>query len=317
MNAPQLRPLGVGEIFDVAINVYRRHAATLLRVVLFVVVPANVLAVLIQASAQPETVTIDGQRFQTSDEDTWTYLAGAGSAALVTFLATTIASGACFKAIADAYLGEAPTWRNSLGFAARRFHSILWVTILFYVVASLGLVLLIVPGVYLWASFGVAVPVLLTEGIKGRRALGRSRRLVKGRWWPVFAVLLLGTILTGIVSSVLTALVGAISFVEADAYSLASIAAQILAGTVSNAITVPFTAAFVIVLYFDLRVRKEAFDLQLLARQIGVEPPGGMTPAPSVPLGPREPVGGSQPPYWPPPPGRKPTSPAAEDPRTE
>jgi hypothetical protein len=66
------------------------------------------------------------------------------------------------------------------------------------------------------------------------------------------------------------------------------------------------------VLYIDLRVRKEGFDLALLASRMGVEAPAGdalAIPAPPpierspyVP-GPRRPTGGKQPPYWPPPPG--------------
>jgi hypothetical protein len=61
------------------------------------------------------------------------------------------------------------------------------------------------------------------------------------------------------------------------------------------------------VLYFDLRVRKEAFDLQLLAERIGVEPrpEWERAPLPASPLAPAG-HGGAQPPYWPPPPGWKP-----------
>ena len=61
-------------------------------------------------------------------------------------------------------------------------------TILGGFISVLGLVLLIVPGVYLYVCFAVAMPVLLTEGLKGRHALGRSRRLVKGRFWRTFGV---------------------------------------------------------------------------------------------------------------------------------
>jgi hypothetical protein len=54
-------------------------------------------------------------------------------------------------------------------------------------------------------------------------------------------------------------------------------------------------------------VRKEAFDLQLLAQNIGVEPPPGWAPPTDVrPPTPGGTVGGEQPPFWPPPPGWKP-----------
>ena len=43
--------------------------------------------------------------------------------------------------------------------------------------------LCIVPGIYLFVAFAVALPVLMSEGERGRKALGRSRALVRGRWW--------------------------------------------------------------------------------------------------------------------------------------
>src|SRR5919206_479107 len=95
-----------------------------------------------------------------------------------------------------------PTWvssrRGALRFAFARLHSILWITFLGGIATVVGLVFCIIPGVYIWIAFAVAVPVLLTEGVKGTSALGRSRTLVSGRWWGTFGVVLLGTILAGL-----------------------------------------------------------------------------------------------------------------------
>jgi hypothetical protein len=57
-------------------------------------------------------------------------------------------------------------------------------------------------------------------------------------------------------------------------------------------------------------VRKEAFDLQLLAQQIGVDPDSVAVPAAPLRVGTWEDEldDGEQPPYWPPPPGWKPRS---------
>jgi hypothetical protein len=65
-------------------------------------------------------------------------------------------------------------------------------------------------------------------------------------------------------------------------------------------IATPAAAAFITVLYIDLRVRKEGFDLLLLARRLGVERAPGEAPPPFLP---ELPSPGSQPPFWPPPPG--------------
>jgi integral membrane sensor domain MASE1 len=148
----------------------------------------------------------------------------------------------------------------------------------------------------------VAVPVLLTEGVKGRKALERSRQLVRGHWWRTFGVVVLGTILAGVLSGAIGAVVIGVTSVS-DHRSLTAIVVSVVGNTAGRLITVPFSAAFVTVLYFDLRVRKEAFDLQLLAARIGVDPdPAAL----ALPVEPVADAGLDKPPFWPPPPGWKP-----------
>jgi hypothetical protein len=291
----------------------------LMTLVLVVVAPIEILSSLIQASTIPDT----GEPFVTEtdtgdiklDDDFWRFVAGFGVAGLLSFIAGTVATGACFKAVADGYLGKRGEWRPALRYAARRLHSIIWVTFLGGLLSFAGLILLIVPGVYLYISFAVAVPVLLTEGLKGRHALGRSRQLVRGRFWPTFGVVILGAILVGIVQGALGALAGGASLSEGPD-TFASFTAQTIATVIGSLIATPLTAAFITVLYFDLRVRKEAFDLQLLAQQVGVDPSTGDSPArfreEEVQLRPEDVADDDQPPYWPPPPGWKPRGKADE-----
>ena len=313
MSVTQLRPLGVGEILDVAITIYRRNFRTLLTLVFVVVAPFEILSSLIQASALPDdpflTETAPGR--VELDDDLWIGIAGFGAAAVLSFIGGLVATGACFKAIADGYLGERSKWRPALGYAARRLHSILWVTLLSTVIALVGFVFLIVPGIYLYVGFAVAVPVLLTEGLKGRKALGRSRRLVKGRWWGTFGVVFLGAILVGIAEGAIVGLPAIATTIDTADPTLGSFLVNTTATVLASVIATPLSAAFVTVLYFDLRVRKEAFDLQLLADQIGVEPGEGASPAARFhETGPRleDLDSDDQPPYWPPPPGWKPRS---------
>jgi hypothetical protein len=302
---PKLRPLGIGEILDVALKIVWRNAGTLARVVVFIVFPVQVVSAIVLASATPDNTNLSGNgsfNTTTSNSDVGAVLGAFFVILLLTLISSTLSSGACFRAIASAYLGEKTSWRESLRFALRRVHSLLWVTILGAIVAGFCLLLFVIPGVYLWVSFAVAVPVLLTEDLKGRKALGRSRRLVKGFWWRTFGVVVLGYILSGILSSAIGALVVGITSIESNSGSFAGIVVSVVAGTVSKLLTVPFVAAFVTVLYFDLRVRKEAFDLQLLASRIGVEPDPAALAAPVEPVD-----SGDKPPFWPPPPGWKPS----------
>ena len=338
----QLRPLALGEVLDVGIKIVARNAGTLFRVVVFVVLPVQLLSTLVQLSAAPSGwrpqgfpphFQPPGDQFYVSRSDVLAEVGSVLVTSLLSFLAGIVAAGACYRAITSAYLGEPTGWRESLGFALRRLHSILWVTVIGGIFVVLGLIACIVPGVYLWGAFAVAVPVLLTEDVRGTKALGRSRTLVQGFWWRSFGVVVLGAILAGFISGALEGLVLALTSVGSGSATAVWVIANTAAGTVGKMISTPFTAAFVTVLYFDLRVRKEAFDLQLLARRIGVDPgprrlalrAGSAAARPAAVLAAAAGMAAGarcslhrrrcrrfpgaqpeQPPFWPPPPGWKP-----------
>jgi hypothetical protein len=320
--APELRPLGIGEILDVGIKITTRHFSTLARAVLVVVVPVQLVASIIDLSVADGALSgASSDQFGTSEFGTtdqfetgeiWTLVAAVLVAAVLGLLAQTIATGACFKAVADAYLGRTPSWRRSTAEVLRRLHSILWISFLTYLLGGLALLACILPGIWLFIAWTVAVPAFLTEGVKGRRALGRSFRLVRGFWWRTFAIIVLGAILASIVSGALTAVLTGVALTSDS--DLTAVIANFVASVGAGVVTTPFIAAVTIVLYFDLRVRKEGFDLALLAARLGeggepaaagaLVPP--VLPAPPVVPRPVQRYEGQQPPFWPPPPGWKP-----------
>jgi hypothetical protein len=312
-STPQLRPLGIGEILDVGIKIYSRHWLTLFKIVVFVVLPAQILVNLIEVSALPRGLAVSGGGpFQplAAPEPTITHhelvtvLVGFSAALLISFLAGRLAQAGCFRAIADAYLGEEVGWRSSLRFALRRLPAVVLLTILSGFMVGLGSILCVVPGIYLYVAFSVAVPVLLVEGAGPSRALGRSRELVRGRWWGACGVAVVGYILVSIVSLALTGLVVGVAFANPARNTVTGFILNTLAATVGSMITTPAAAAFVTVLYIDLRVRKEGFDLLLLARRLGVERAPGQEPPSFIPE--PAPATGGPPPFWPPPPGWEP-----------
>lgn len=293
MDAAELRPLGVGEILDLGIKIYRRRLGTLLRAVAAVVVPVSVLSGIVGVSAASNNATSDGD-FNGGDA---AVLGAFVVTALIGVVASQLATAASFEVVSGDYLETSPTWQESLRVARRKLHSVIWVTLLGGFCVLLGLIAGIAPGVYLYTMFAVAIPVLLFEDLRGSKALRRSRSLVRGRGWATLAVLVVTSILTSIVrlplQGILLALVGqGNAVVDAMARSVANIATTLL--------VTPFSAAVVTVLYFDGRVRKEGFDLELMARRVGVEPPGRgeelLAPEPRS----------EEPPFWPPPPGWQP-----------
>ncbi len=203
-----LRPLGIGELLDASVRVCVTHRWTLLKIVLFVVVPVQVVSVVVTASTTPEGMS--GNPFDFSAEPTTTFegsevgtfVAGQVFVNLLAVLMFLLGSGACFRALTEAWLGNEPDWRESLRFALRRSLSLLGVGILYSLCVFVGLILCVAPGVYLGVAFALCFPIVLVERIGGIGALRRSQQLVRDRWWVTFAVLLVGYLLATIISGI-------------------------------------------------------------------------------------------------------------------
>ena len=281
---PGLRPLGLGEILDVGIKLYLRHWRPLMLCVVGLVLPAQVLTVLALLSVSPDVLdpTTSGAALEPGDEEA--VLVAYGITSLLQGLVYAIATAACFKAVSDAYVGAEPGARRSLAFAVKALPRLLLLGLLFIlgftvvfgglallgpVALAAGLMLLLVPLVWLLISWSLAVPALLFEGGSPWSALSRSFRLVKGRWWQIFGVLVVGVILVGFLAGILQAILQYVPAVLADGDQVVLAVAAIVAGTVGSVITTPFTAAVVTLLYFDQRVRREGFDLRQLAEGLG------------------------------------------------
>lgn len=221
-------------------------------------------------------------------------------------------TAACVKAVSDAYLGQPAVIKTSLRFAIRRVLPLVAMDILLFLGLVASFVALIVPGVWLYVSWSVASPVLLIDRVGPARALRRSFRLVRGRWWPTAGVLLVSLVMGGVIAGAFEALLAALALSSSHPSVLLATSVVSLAAAVSTIITKPFQAAVVTVLYYDLRVRREGFDLELLAEQLGLPaaiaqagPAGAASGGWDVaePLGPESVGQPGGPPFWPPPPG--------------
>jgi len=325
-----LRPLRLGEILDAGIKIYRQKFSTLLKAVAITAIPVGILQLLVQLSTLPDTATRTVAVTPTSSAHvTSTSAAGAGGTILlgiVTLLAGVLAQAACLKAVSDTYVGAETDWRTSLRFGFRRIGPLLWAQLLYalaFAAIMIGLiapvvvlgplvVILVIPGLlvlipWLYVSWALYVPALLVEDVRGSRSLRRSMWLVRGRWWPTFGTLLVAQLMISAVTSVLMMAFVVLAVAQAS-FAVLVVTATIVS-TIATLLTTPFQASLIAVIYFDLRVRKEGFDLQLLAERVGVTPSPVLAtvaampwaqPAPGVgswgPPGREQPWGGYAPP---------------------
>jgi predicted secreted protein len=278
---PDLRPLSVGEIVDVAIKIWRRHLPTLARIVFVVVAPFEILSALIAASVSTSDTfeTVDAAGNTTVDAGALAgWVAGMLTAQIISGLAFLIASAAVLRAVSVAYLGGTPQWRESLRAATGRLGPLIWLAFLMFAGLALAMFAFVIPFFWLGVAWSVAFPVLIAEGLRGTNALARSHRLVRGRWWPTFGALALAFLFQFFIGLILGLPLGFLT-ANWDGDSAATLAVSTVVSVASAVITTPFMSAVLVLVYFDLRVRKEGFDLQLLSQGVGV--PGSAPPAPA------------------------------------
>jgi hypothetical protein len=308
MSPPALRPLRVGEILDAGIKAYLSNLRTLIGLTAVVVVPFQALSALVllstvsASSEVPRGLAAIGTTHRAGHA---TSLGGSAILDLTGLIISVLTTAACVKAVSDIYLDQPADIRSSLRFAVRRLGSLVWLEVIMGVLLVLAFVALVIPGIWLYGAWSVAVPALLIEGCRGGGALRRSFRLVRGRWWQTAGVLLVAAVMTSVVSGAIEGVLVAISLSGGASVALTVIVVSLAAG-LSAVLTRPFQAAVTTVLYYDLRVRHEGYDVALLAEQLGIAP--AALPAAGLAAAGPEAVGQpGGPPFWPPPPGWTPT----------
>jgi hypothetical protein len=127
---------------------------------------------------------------------------------IVAFVVGNIISGTAIKYAADLLEKESASLQASFNFTILHLPSLIAAGIITGVLILLGLICLIVPGIIIAIMFALVTPVIMIEQMGALESLGRSRRLVSGRWGKTFATLLLLIIIVGILTLLATAISG-------------------------------------------------------------------------------------------------------------
>ena len=264
---PELRPRGIGEILDAAVSLFRARFKGLLFVSAIVIIPVQILSTLVLLSAQPDSFTFNFNSVQPQYDDTSAAVQlGATIVVLIVSVASTaFVVGACTRIVADAYIEQVGTTGEALSTAGRRFFAVLGVSVIVAIAQFLGVLACFVGIVVPMTFFAVAVPALILERIGVGESLGRSWNLAKSNFWRTLGLVVTAQVLGTVLEVGLSA--GALLLFPTQDGSTASVIAQGLANTIAAALTTPFLATATVVLYFDLRIRQEAFDVQLMMQR--------------------------------------------------
>ena len=204
-------------------------------------------------------------------------LAGLAAGLLVNLLILPFSMGAVMYAACESAVGRPVTPGGILSGVLRRYFPLLGYWLLFLVSFYISLVLCVAPvAIWLWVFIGwvVVTPAMFVENISLGAAFGRSWRLVEGRWWRTFLVLFLIAIVWYIAQFALGA------FLQLGQVLLELVLSPFIAAAIATALSQiiaalvnPILQIAVVLVYFDLRVRKEGLDLFQMAYQLAPPPP--------------------------------------------
>jgi len=277
-----LRPLSLGEILDRSFALYRQHFLLFVGIAAIpqILVLAFTLAML--GTFVPFFAAVAAARGGAAPElppmAALGPILGIGFVAFIVLVVIgLLAQGATVSAVADFYLGRTTTIRDSFRKARGKVLTLFGVGILSGLAAAVGFILLIFPGFYIICRLLAAVPVAIVENQGSSAALQRSFALSKGKAGRAFLILLLYVMILYAAILLFTMPLNILAAVAGRNTSMAlfSLALSQIGSSVASVVVTPILMICVSVFYFDLRVRREAFDLQMMLHAAAAPAAGG------------------------------------------
>jgi len=161
---------------------------------------------------------------------------------VVTVTADVLYIGYVVKLVQDVRDGRRDFAVGDLFRAAVPFIGVLFLNgLIFGISVGIGLILLIIPGLFLLTIWSVAPPSIVVERRGAIEAFGRSRELVRGEGWSVFGVIIVTFLI-----------VFGISFVAGAIGAAAGDAGRVIVQVIANVILAPIYALVSSILFFEL-----------------------------------------------------------------
>lgn len=298
-----LRPLNLGDMYDAAFRIIRFNPKATVGSSVLVAALSMALPVLLTAIL---TFTVDMTADGSGDLSTGEAIAVVGTTgsvlvgALLQMVGLLLVTGMVAHVVSAAAIGR----RLSLGEAWAATRGSRWRLIGLSVL--LGLMFLLIVAVYAgiwvavvlaaptWAAvvFGIVsvpaflaflvwwwvrvyylpVPALMIERIGITAAIGRAFRLTRRQFWRTLGIGILTAIVASIAGGLLSlpfslaAQIVPVAMPDSQYVALVAVVLTALATVVQTAFVTPFSAAVTSLQYLDQRMRKEAYDVELMAR---------------------------------------------------
>lgn len=242
-----VRSFSAGDILRSSVQIYRNNFRTFWIISAFPLLPLLLVESLAELNGHPMVVV---------------------SAKLLSMFGGFLVSAAGTVAVSDICLGQHPSVRRSYWRAFSEMPgTIVGTGILLWFVLVFGFLLLLVPGFIFMLWYLFAIPLVVLEQTGGYAALRRSRHLGKGCYLRNSGVylLLIGSLLIPLfmLTFMVVTLLGIAGIGEELIQGIAGFSGGVLGASIAPIFTIA-----IVLLYCDMRVRKEAYNIQTLAEEL-------------------------------------------------
>ncbi|MBD3293666.1 MAG: hypothetical protein GF393_12135 [Armatimonadia bacterium] len=302
----ELRPMNLADLLDAVIRLYRHNFGTLIRIAAVVHIPIGLVYV---SSVAILGTAMDAEGGFGSAGSSATIIAGGLGltlCVLLYLLTMPIVQGAIAKAVAQSHLGESPSVWGVYRFVLRRGLRLLAVTLLIGLIQTFAAIIPLLPGgvvigaalvesggdlpsmgaaaivlglvgtiaslvvvTYLFVKLFFCALAVVLEDQGVLESFQRSWRLTDGHFIRVAVTFIIVAGMTVVFTYILSVPIevggAALQFVSMAAGQALSAAGQIVAQIIVQPVLIVAT----VLLYYDLRIRKEGFDLVMMAETIG------------------------------------------------
>jgi len=259
-----LNPRNIGGILGDTFRIYGRNFWKLLAITAIVLGVLGVIEII--AGPGLLSLVITGVAIEAL---TGWIIAGLIILMVAYILGSILMGGALIHAVSEQYLRQRISIGQAYGFAWRRLGDMIGVSILAFlaiggiiavsvsvaIFSQVGWILVVVgscASIYLMIRWIFILPAALLEGLGPTATLSRSSGLVKKNWWRVLGIMLVVALISGAISAIL----GIIPVVGA---------------IIGSILVTPIYTIATTLLYYDLRVRKEEYSLEVLASELHIK----------------------------------------------
>jgi hypothetical protein len=294
MSGFELRPLSLGELLDRAFFLYRRNFWLFAGIM---VIPSCLILPMQYLGFRRRGMQFPWNRPSPQPHD----LAYTFGFLFLYWIVYAVAEAATTYAVAEEYLGRHSTIREAYGRLRGRFWVAIGVTlnvyirtlVLIFIFVALAVgagatlaaalnqasvsakpTIALIPialtiggfalGLLFSARYTLSLPAVLLEDIKGRAAIRRSVRLSRGRRGQLFVAILLGIVVSYAAAAMFQGpfyLGIAVMGIKGHIPSRLILALSV-SDMIGHTIAAPLLMIVLVLFYYDLRIRKEGFDLQ-------------------------------------------------------